>query len=488
MAIYRRPKEGMAAGDAIPFRHKDQFHLFHLSSPVGTSKFPERVKTTWSHATSRDLVGWEELAAALPPGEGTAPDANGSWTGSVIEANGEFHLFYTGHKLGSTTPQTICRAKSMDCLTFTKDDANPLILPDTSHFESIDWRDPFVFWNEDEGQYWMLIAARLTHGSRWRRGCIALATSPDLDRWTLQTEPFYAPGNTFCPECPEMFKLGGRWYLVYSRFSEDAATLYRVSHSSRGPWKVLARETLDGRRWYASKSMPIDSDSRAFFGWIHDRDGATDEGNWLWGGDFTAPREIRAASDGTLTVRLPIGVERSYSQKVPIQHVGGIETQAGGELVLDANEGFAHSLLAVNADDFLFHCTLEPLGAPSKFGLIVRADSELSGLAIVFDRIRSSVSLQKWPAPLDTFWADLVGRGKELREVDGPRLWEAFLDPSELTRKATLKLLVSGSVIEVYINDSLAVSYRMYAKGDFGPFVEDGTLRCAGMMASIRPD
>ena len=75
----------------------------------------------------------------------------------------------------------------------------------------------------------MLIAARLDHGPKWRRGCIVLATSQNLLEWDVESNPLYVPGTTFCPECPEMWAAGGHWYLVFSRFSEDVGTIYRVS-------------------------------------------------------------------------------------------------------------------------------------------------------------------------------------------------------------------------------------------------------------------
>src|SRR5262249_3362645 len=105
------------------------YHLFHLSSPADTTSFPHRVRTTWDHARSRDLVTWEQLPAALQPGTGDEPDADGAWTGSLIEAGGDFHLFYTGHKLGPPTPQTICHATNTDLITFKKNPANPILPP-----------------------------------------------------------------------------------------------------------------------------------------------------------------------------------------------------------------------------------------------------------------------------------------------------------------------------------------------------------------------
>ena len=86
MKLFRRSKEGFASGDAIPFYHDGVYHLFYLTSPPDTTRYPDRVRTTWQHARSADLVHWEELPPALVPGEEPQVDANGCWTGSAIYA------------------------------------------------------------------------------------------------------------------------------------------------------------------------------------------------------------------------------------------------------------------------------------------------------------------------------------------------------------------------------------------------------------------
>ena len=58
-------------------------------------------------------------------------------------------------------------------------------------YEIHDWRVAFVFWNEDENEFWMLLAARLKEGPSRRRGCIALCASRDLKKWELR-EPFWS--------------------------------------------------------------------------------------------------------------------------------------------------------------------------------------------------------------------------------------------------------------------------------------------------------
>ena len=480
MTVYRRPASGVPAGDAIPFASGGEYHLFHLGSPAGTVRYPERVRTTWYHVRSRDLATWEELPPALVPGSGDEPDANGVWTGSLIEASGIFHLFYTGHKLGSQSPQTICHATSRDLVTFEKDKANPIVRP-APPFEEVDWRDPFVMWNAHEQCYWMLIAGRLQIGPRWRRGCIALATSPDLVTWSVESDPLYAPMNTFCPECPELFQLGDRWYLVYSRFSEDAATICRVADNPRGPWRVPERESFDGRRWYASKSMPTPH-GRAFFGWVHDREGDTDTGAWLWGGDFTAAREVTATASGDLRIRLPEQVKAAFTRPIAFAVSDpSADAEEGLAVALGAEGRFEWRRIEVSGQNFLLTARFASGGNPSTFGLLLRPDSDLGGHAIVFDRLRGSVSIVRWPPPLDTFWADLVGRSGETREVDGPRVVEHFLEWSLDGSGVECEFLVSGSVIELYVNGTVALSHRIYEgnPGSLGVFSEDGPVSFA---------
>ena len=94
------------------------------------------------------------------------------FTGSVIEVRGQYHIFYTGHnpyfrKL-NRPEQGIMHAVSDDLMTWHKLEADTFYAP-PDRFEMHDWRDPFVFWNETAGEYWMLLAARLKTGPSRRR-------------------------------------------------------------------------------------------------------------------------------------------------------------------------------------------------------------------------------------------------------------------------------------------------------------------------------
>lgn len=90
MDFFRKMSFADSTGDAIPFYHEGKYHIFSLTSPPGTTVYPARLRTTWSHSVSEDLVHWEELPTALYPGEGDEPDASGVWTGSVIYGEGKY--------------------------------------------------------------------------------------------------------------------------------------------------------------------------------------------------------------------------------------------------------------------------------------------------------------------------------------------------------------------------------------------------------------
>ena len=93
---------------------------------------------------------------------------------------------------------------STDLVCFERRGRNPLIAPIAGH-EAIDRRDPYVFYNDVERRWWMLIAARPHYGAKWRRGCIVLATSESLLDWDVEPDPFYVPGTAYWPERPELW-------------------------------------------------------------------------------------------------------------------------------------------------------------------------------------------------------------------------------------------------------------------------------------------
>lgn len=480
MDIFRKPSFADSTGDAIPFYHDGTYHIFSLTPPAGTTVYPARLRTTWSHTVSKDLVHWEELETALFPGEGEEPDADGIWTGSVIYGEGCYHIFYTGYNIHIPLQQTICHATSQDGIHWVKDAANPVIAPKEDEYEKLDWRDPFVFYNEEDQCYWILISARIKKGSPTRRGCVVLYRSDDLIHWNYYG-PIYQPHHTNCPECAEMYKIGDNWYLSYSRFSEFVNTIYRVSKSPFGPWRTPKMDGIGGRRFYAAKSMENDEGRRFYFAWAHDRGKQSDTGEWYWGGAFCIPHEIRANEQGELDVRMPQEIAEAFTEAIPFQYenVLGTASLHGNKLIdVQSIGSLTYGFFDVTEEQFLFHCKIRPNDCCDHFGLLLKSDADADNcLLLSFECGMQRVSLLNLPMDVDPFWQQSctnIGTPKD-PGPDGIRVCEkpfSFQNGDIID----IKVAVDHDMVELFIGEKVAFTYRSYAKAEHetGIIVQDG--------------
>ena len=485
--LYRRSGEHEApCSDPIPLYYNGEYHIFHLSPPFDSlgQMAPYRCTCTQRHIVSKDLVHWKVLKPAISPGQPGSVDENGCWTGSCIVKDGTFYLFYTSYDVDAENNQKISLATSTDSENFTKHPEFPLLRP-ASFLEQIDYRDSYVFWNEDEKQYWMVLAARYSAGGPFhRRGVVVYRTSTDLWHWS-DDKPLYSPWSIVCPECPEMFKLGDYWYLSFSHFAENAKTTYRVSKSCHGPWRVPNLVGFDGRRYYAAKTL-CDGKRRLQWGNIYEREGLNNKGRWTYAGDMAIPRELKSLPDGSLTVSVPSEIVASFSETVPFTFMPkmGKWEEEKRTLKVDATSSFAYGFFKENSEDaVLLKTKIKLEDGNAAFGILMKSTDELSpSWELVFEPARGRVAISRYPWALDPFWVSLNPTiDVPPMEVDGPKTIERPIK-IEHNKEIDVKVFVDGSCVEAFINDQLAMSFRIYdpengkSYYNFGAFVEDGTL------------
>lgn len=266
--LFYKPENGYAA-DFILFYKDGTYYLFYLHDYRDTEKYGEG--TPWYLITTRDFVHFKEYGEVLPRGTKDEQDLF-VFTGCVLEADKEktgyqYHIFYTGHNYylvdKGVPQQAVMHAVSDDLIHWEKRPEEKFFAP-SDRYEPHDWRDPFVFWDDEAGEYRMLTAARVKDGPSRRRGVTALSGSKDLKNWRVY-EPFYAPGLYFTHECPDYFKMGDRYYHVFSEFTGDFRTQYRVGKNPYGPWETPRDPVFDTRGLYAAKTAG-DGKRRFLFG------------------------------------------------------------------------------------------------------------------------------------------------------------------------------------------------------------------------------
>lgn len=480
---------GHSYGDAIPFYHEGKYHVFSLTPPEGTTVYPDRLRTSWHHRISTNLIDWEETEVALVPGENCSADKDGCWTGSVIFAEGEYHCFYTGFCIGAKHQQTICRAVSDDCIHWKKDPRNPYLLPETDKYEAMDWRDSYIFYNEDDKLYWLLISARKNEGPKMRRGVVVLYRSSDLENWS-HYGPLYHT-NTNCPECPEMYKMNGYWYLAYSRFSENAGTIYRVSKSPFGPFRVPSQDGIGGRRFYAAKSIQNDNGRRFYFAWAHDRANKSDDGEWYWGGIYCIPHEVCSKPDGNLDVKMPQEIADALNQNLPwdlCPQEGIMERKTEDTFTAEAIGTMAYGFLDTgDLKSMLLQCKIKPMDCNDSFGLLLKCNDHADrGYHLSFDVAAQRVTLMKMPWPLDPFWAETCPvLETPVAEPDGPRVCEKpfrFQNGDSID----VKIVIDHNMMEMFIGNQVAFTFRSYSpcSHELGWFVRDGKTEFSNIKVS----
>lgn len=244
----------------------------------------------------------------------------------------------------------------------------------------------------------MLLAARKTSGPERTRGCTALANSQNLREWTVR-EPFWAPDEYYTHECPDLFRIGDWWYLVYSTFSERCVTHYRMSRSLTGPWLAPVNDTFDGRAYYAAKTAG-DGERRFLFGWLPTRDGEKDDGNWQWGGDLVA-HEIHQQPDGTLTVCLPDSVAAPFTREITFTPTPVLGDWEADGLV---NAVGRQSILALGElpEECLLETTVTVGTRAYACGVLLRAGDDWNSFYQVrLEPGNNRLVIDRWPRPGD---------------------------------------------------------------------------------------
>jgi beta-fructofuranosidase len=471
-----RPKIG-TAGDTMPFYWNGEWHIFFLATPENVWTVPGRAACRLGHIVSKDLVEWAELPDALEPGPEGSVDGNGIWTGSLIERNGCFYFFYTGYNHNAKYQQTICRAFSDDLISWTKDPDNPLLKSDETWYEPADWRDPFVYYDEDKGVYTMLIAARELSGPVDRRGCIAVAYSDDLNNWTIE-RPLWTPRQAHVMECPEYFTLGDSLYLVFSRYSGDAKTLYRVA-TPDGPWEARPLDSLDGSKFYAAKSAG-DGNRRFTFAWIPQRKYDSTKEEFIWGGQFGSPREMTSLPDGTLTCRLPEEILKSYSKPQDFEFIPGFGQwhKCDDELQCDARGTYGFGHLKTVRADLMLELELVCVSNTMMAGILLEPEANMSqGHMLIIEPGRQRVSIRRWPVKWEPWWQNLtVGSPTLGPDMEREALVGQWLPSRPNDDKYQVRILRNGQLVECYVNDQVALTYRIYEQVEniFGCFVDQG--------------
>lgn len=462
--FFYRPVDAWAA-DFIPIFNNGRYELFFLLDWRDGEKHGEGVP--WYRISTTDFVNFTEHGQMLARGTADEQDLY-VFTGSAIKANNKYHIFYTGHNghlaEKGKPAEGIMHAISDDLINWQKQPGIPFFAP-ANRYEKDDWRDPFVFFEPTSSKYYMLLAARNKNGIPRRRGLTALCSSTDLTNWAVEKQPMYDPGLYITHECPDLFKMGDWWYLVFSEYSDKVRTRYRMSRNWNGPWLTPVHDDFDGHAFYAAKTAS-DGKQRFIFGWNPTRDGNTDTGGWQWGGNLVV-HEIWQQPDGELAVKMPVSVAAAFTTAQPVKFAQGAGqwkdtgngvTLTGTGTYTVASAGTLPALAFISA-------TITPASLKQgDFGIWFNgSDNFDQAYYIRFEPNAGRLVFDKWPRERSEVMS--------MVELERPVHFQAG-------KGINIKLIIEGNKGVIYVDDAVAMNFRAYdlSQHNWGFFAGDANV------------
>ena len=400
--------------------HGGRYHLYYQYNP-NAAKWGD---IHWGHATSTDLAHWQDEPVSLAPSPGH--DASGCFSGSFAVVNGRPTLYYTGF---TAERQVQCAATSEDLQHWTKHPERTIVEPPEGVGPQ-DFRDPYVF--QHQGRWYMVVGASLNHD----RGQVLLYRSDDGMAWDYRGPLFTAPNRGFARmwECPNFFPLGDRWVLTTS------AWLLLDAH-----WFV---GRFENERFIPESDGVLDVDAGSFAHLaMRGPDGRTLQWAWMneqreqalidadgWAGAMTVPRELSVDAQGRLNLRP--AAEIATLREAPV-------VMAAGDAASGVVGSFAGRHLDIEAT-----FTLSGVTDHQKVGLTLLATLDGSeATRIVFWPDARQLTIERACSSSDA--------RVRSQDVKG----QLILDTGEPLR---LRVLLDASVLEVYANERLCLSTRLY--------------------------
>ncbi len=323
------------------------YHLFFQHNPDDNVWGPMH----WGHATSTDLINWEEQPIALEPDElGTIFSGSAVVDHENTSGLGDGEIppviaIYTYHDAdkeeeGADDFQTQGIAYSLDAgKTWEKYDQNPVL--DNPGIR--DFRDPKVSWNE-EAEKWIMALAVQDH--------IRFYSSSNLLDWKEESsfgKDLGGHGGVW--ECPDLFKMEvddtgeEKWVLLVSINpggpNGGSATQYFVGDfdgstftpdesiaeigENHNYWIDFGKDNYAGVTW---SNIPEEDGRHLFIGWMSNWQYANEVPTETWRSTMTLPRELQLHKED----------ERYLISSVPAREIGDFRENVLSEESLEITE------------------------------------------------------------------------------------------------------------------------------------------------------
>ncbi|AQS87645.1 levanase [Neoasaia chiangmaiensis NBRC 101099] len=419
------------------------FHLYYQYDPFA----PYAGHVHWGHATSNDLLHWQDQPIAIPEtkdGEaftGCAVIDRTNASGLFENAQGGMAALYTR---ASSHRQAQYLAISHDNgQTFTEHAHNPVLDIGSNSF-----RDPQVIFHEPTKQWVMVVAKSRLHQ-------IAFYASIDLAHWVHLSD--FGPSGLFGVdyECPNLIEVplegGGRRWVLFVSVNPGGPTGGSITQYFVGEFdgtRFIPDDTVIGLTDFAKDAYAMQvysnmpQDEAVSIAWL---------GNWQycqelptqsWRGAMTLPRTMTLKRDFAGWIRLaqtPRHIETLRGTAIPF---ATRRIAAGSSAQVALPPGTAIELaMSVTVDERPHDLPLGDKGRTGRF-IIVFGNEQGETLTIGFDAFSGQLWLDR---------NDLKGFAQPFFTGQ----FSTVLNPDD--RHFDIRVILDASTLEIFANGGLSV-------------------------------
>ncbi len=421
--------------------YKNNYHLFFQYNPFG-DKWGHM---SWGHATSKDLIRWEEKQVAIPEyknsdntttmifsGNAVVDSFNTTGFGTKNQPSPLIAIYtanITRHDSGIAQYQNL--AYSFDGIHFTQYSKNPVL-----DVKAKDFRDPKIFWYAP-GTKWVMIVAKPTEHK------VQFYSSADLKSWKFMSD-FGNTGNVDRVwECPDIFELPvinskeKKWVITLSAGHPQQGFLamqYFVGDFNGNVFKLdkmqYPKYVDYGKDFYAGityNNIPGMHKRRIMIGWANDWEYANDIPTKGFRGMMAIPRMLslkKSIAGQYALLQMPVVELEKYRGKILFDKKSAFDVSAFNNLNITGD-----------ALDIEFELSKKAIG---KSGIKVFKHGEEETL-IYFDAADNMVKIDRTHSGNTSF-------NKKFPSVDSVSIPRGIDD-------LKFRILIDNSIVEVFIND-----------------------------------
>lgn len=432
------------------------YHLFFQYYPEDNVWGPMH----WGHATTKDLLHWEEQPIAIYPdslgyifsGSAVVDVQNTSGFGTMD--NPPVIAMFTYHdpikeKEGSVTFQNQAIAYSTDeGATWTKYADNPVI----SNPGIRDFRDPKMHWDAEHKQ-WIVVLAVLDR--------VYFYTSKDLKHWDKTSEfgkDQGAHGGVW--ECPDFFPIQvanskeTKWVLIESlnpgAINGGSGTQYFIGDfdgkeftpvetmrnlpKEHTYWLDFGRDNYAGVTW---ANIPEEDGRTIYLGWMTNWFYAQEVPTETWRGAMTLPRELSLQKNNNEYRLYTKPVKELLGSTTSVKHEESITVTKSLPLVKDTDADLTKTVLTFTIADIKkqrYEFQLTSVADTLKFG---------------YDGNNNQFFVDRSAMALSGFHKDFAAH-----DIIAPRIAK--------NKDITVTIVIDNTSLELFCDDGLSVMTNIY--------------------------